>query len=216
MKTFSVLLGLALICGPLPASIIVYNSGLPDGVNSLDMTTGPVAENFTIAGPAVLNQLIFFGSATVDDVFSQFSGTIGFRILTDNAGAPGSSVALGSDASVVISDNHTQNSGTEEYQFSVNLGSIALNPGTYWLALHEGAMGTPSDGTPIYWDSTASVISATPQVTDDPNALIGYTIFDSSFPSLSFELISEPEPGTTGLFALGGAMIWFNRKRFMR
>ena len=212
MKNFFLLLGLA---GALPAGTIVYDSGGPDGANGIT-SAGMAAENFTIASPTVLNQLVFFGSANVNDVASQFDGTIGFRILSDNAGAPGSSLAAGSDPFVVLIDNHTLTVGTEEYRFVVNLGSISLNPGTYWLALHEGAIGSPADGTPIYWDTTSSTTSALPQKTSDTTGTTGYTQAVQLSRSLSFQLVSTPEPGTTGLFVLGAAAMWFTRKRFVR
>ena len=210
MKTFFLFLGLA---GALPAGTVVYDSGGPDGVNGISLNI-PVAENFSIGSAAVLNQLVFFGSANIDDVASQFSGTIGFRILNDNAGAPGSSVAVGSDPSVVLIDNHTVNAGTEEFRFVVNLGSISLGPGTYWLALREGAMGTLPDNTLIFWDSTASTSSGLPQVTSDGDGLTGYSVFGNE--SLAFQLVSTPEPGTTGLSMLGAAAMWAGRNRFVR
>ena len=113
----------------LPAAT-VFDSGGPNGDNGFGLN-GSVASSFTLLNASTLQGLIFFGSSNVNDVRSQFSGTIGFRILADNAGNPGSSLALGSDAGVVLVDNGTFNFGTKEYRFLVNLGSIALNPGTY-------------------------------------------------------------------------------------
>jgi hypothetical protein len=105
---------------------------------------------------------------------------------------------------------------TEEYRFVVNLGSISLNPGTYWLTLHEGAIGAPADGPPIYWDTTSSTTSALPQRTSDTTGTTDYSQALQLSQSLSFQLVSTPEPGTTGLFVLGAAAIWFGRKRFVR
>lgn len=79
---------------------------------------------------------MFFGSAFVNNVPSQFGGIIGFCILLNNAAAPGTSQSLGSDPTVQLINNGTQNAGTDGYRFLVNLGSIPLGNGTYWLPLH--------------------------------------------------------------------------------
>ncbi len=104
---------------------------------------------------------MFFGAANVDDVPIRFSGTIGFRFLTDNLGAPGTSLLLGSDSTVQLVNKQYNNFGTAEYRFLVNLGSIPLTAETYWLALHEGPMGTSFDGTEIFWNTTSSAPSGT-------------------------------------------------------
>ena len=127
---------------------------------------------FTLANAATLQGLVFFGAADVSNVPSQFGGTIGFRFLSNNAGAPGTSLALGSDSSVQLVNNGTQNVGTDEYRFLVNLGSIPLGAGTYWLAMHEGAMGTAADGTSIYWDTTSSAPLVRPLERPPPSLMV--------------------------------------------
>lgn len=58
----------------------------------------------------------------------------------------------------------------------MNLGPIPLAAGTYWLALHEGTMGTAFDGTGIYWDTTGSApAGADRQITSQLSGLSGYS-----------------------------------------
>lgn len=205
-------MGLAALLLTAAASVLpaatVFDSGGPDGVSGGSISGLVYASSFTLSSASTLQGLIFFGSAFVNDVPSQFSGTIGFRILADSAGNPGSSLALGSDAGVVLVDNGTFNDGTKEYRFLVNLGSIALGAGTYWLALHEGVMGAANDGTIIFWNTTGSTLSQV-QSTSDLNGLTGYA---ATRGSLSFQLLDAPahgvpEPSSWALMLGAGAML---------
>jgi hypothetical protein len=202
------------------SAAVIYNGGGPNGVNGAGISNGVIAMQFTLANAANLQGLMFLGSANVNNVPSQFSGTIGFRFLTDNAGTPGTSLALGSDSSVRLIDNATRNAGTHEYQFLVNLGSIPLGAGTYWLALHEGTMGTPGDGTIIFWSTTSSAPLGTPvaRVTSDLNGLTGYTNTVLNSP-LAFQLLDAPaynpipEPSTWVLSLSAAAFLLLRRRR---
>jgi hypothetical protein len=200
------------------SAAVIYDGGAPDGVNGANLSARVSAQSFTLASAAALQGLIFLGSADVDDVPSRFSGTIGFRFLSNNAGAPGTSLALGSDSSVQLVDNRTKNLGTDEYRFLVNLGSIPLAAGTYWLALHEGTMGTAFDATTIYWDTTSSAPAgaATWQTTTDLGGLSGYS---SEAFKLSFQLLDAPaynavpEPSTWVLMLSAGGFLLLLRRR---
>jgi hypothetical protein len=127
-------------------------------------------------------------------------------------------VAAGSDANVQLIDNGTTNAGPfAEYRFLVNLGSISLGAGTYWLALHEGAFGAPFDGTSIFWDSTGSA----------PNA---HCVCDLRFDgahkfrknrflpgALAFQLLDSPayvpEPSGWALLLSAGGLLLQRRRR---
>jgi hypothetical protein len=208
----------AAMLAPVGMAAVVYDGGAPDGVQGLRLSSGMIANQFTLTNAATLQGLIFFGSADINNVASQFGGTIGFRILLDNAGAPGTSQALGSDSTVQLINNGTQNFGKDEYRFLVNLGSISLGAGTYWLALHEGTMGTASDGTEIYWDSTGSAPAGMPnhQSTADLSGLSGYS---ERFRKNAFQLLDSPaynavpEPSTWVLMLSAGGILLLRRRR---
>jgi hypothetical protein len=203
---------------PVGIAAVVYDGGAPDGADGFRLSSGVIANQFTLTNAATLQGLMFFGGADINDVASQFVGTIGFRILSDNAGAPGTSQALGSDSTVQLINNGTQNFGTDEYRFLVNLGSISLGVGTYWLALHEGTMGTAYDGTTIYWDSTGSAPAGTPnaQGTFDLSGLSGYVAGNFK---LAFQLLDSPaynavpEPSTWVLMLSAGGILLLRRRR---
>ena len=209
----------AAMLAPVSMAAVVYDGGAPDGVNGNNVSSFVIAQQFTLTNAATLQGLIFFGSSNINNVPSQFGGTIGFRILLDNAGAPGTSQALGSDSTVQLINNGTRNSGTDEYRFLVNLGSISLGVGAYWLALHEGTMGTASDNTIIFWDTTGSAPAGTPNVqgTSDLSGLSGYSAQNSV--KLAFQLLDAPaynavpEPSTWVLMLSAGGILLLRRRR---
>lgn len=200
------------------SAAVIYDGGGPNGADGTNLSSFVAAQQFTLTNAATLQGLMFFGSANINNVPSQFGGTIGFRILLDNAGAPGAGQALGSDSTVQLINNGTQNLGTDEYRFLVNLGSIPLGNGTYWLALHEGTMGTASDGTTISWKITGSAPAgaafrlATPQL----DGLAGYR--PGPF-KLALQLLDAPaynavpEPSTWVLMLSAGGFLLLRRRR---
>jgi len=202
------------------SAAVIYDGGGPNGDNGSNLSGRVGAMQLTLANAATLQGLVFFGAADVSNVPSQFGGTIGFRFLSNNAGAPGTSLALGSDSSVQLVNNGTQNVGTDEYRFLVNLGSIPLGAGTYWLAMHEGAMGTAADGTSIYWDTTSSAPVGTPigKTTTQLDGLSGYanTSTNSAF---AFQLLDAPaynavpEPSTWVLMLSASGFLLLRRRR---
>jgi hypothetical protein len=97
---------------------VIYDGGVPDRINRSRLSSFVPAEQFTLASAATLQGLNVFGSADVNNVPSRFSGTIGFRFLSNDSGAPGTSLALGSDNSVPLVDNGTQNVG------AMSIGSL--------------------------------------------------------------------------------------------
>ena len=201
------------------SAAIIHDEGAPNRVNGSNLSSFVTAEQFTLASAATLQGLIFFGSANGNNVPSQFSGTIGFRFLSNDSGAPGTSLALGSDSSVQLVDNGTQNWGTNEYRFLVNLGPIPLAAGTYWLALHEGNMGTAFDGTEISWDTTGSApAGADRQTTSQLSGLSGYSTSPPSL-KLAFQLLDAPaynavpEPSTWVLMLSAGGFLLLLRRR---
>jgi len=209
----------AAMLAPVGMAAVVYDGGAPDGVQGRRLSSLVIANQFTLTNAATLQGLIFFGSADINDVPSQFGGTIGFRILLDNAGAPGTSQALGSDSTVQLINNGTQNFGTDEYRFLVNLGSISLGAGTYWLALHEGTMGTAYDGTDIYWDTTGSAPAGTPNAQETTTDLSGLSGYGASSATLAFQLLDAPaynavpEPSTCVLMLSAGGILLLRRRR---
>jgi hypothetical protein len=180
---------------------VIYDNGVPNRVDGTNITAYVSADNFSIATMSTLTGVNFWSSADTDPYQSQFSGTVGWGVLLDNGGVPGVLLYSGADSSPSLFDTSAQIGGTEEWELQIELPSIVLDAGTYWLALHEGPLGTPDDGTEIYWDTTSNLTGSAAMLTSDVSGASGW--FPSAFGSgagsdLAFQLTgsldSAPEP----------------------
>jgi len=192
-----------LTCSTTAYSSTIYNNGSPNQADGLDISGFIAADDFTLGTSATVSGVIFYASANVDPFTSQFSGTIGYGLFTNDNGTPGTLMASGYDTNAVLSDTGNSIFGTEEYQIAISLPSIPISAGTYWLGLHEGAFGTPDDGTTIYWDTTSSQTGSLPMVTSDLSGSGGWypglseTTYDLAFAlDGSTSNAQTPEPST--------------------
>jgi hypothetical protein len=210
---------------PLRASVI-FNNGSPNQLDGSNITGFVAADDFVLGSPATLGGGSFWSSANFDPFGSSFAGTIGWAILADSGGSPGSILFSGSDSSPALTDTGNTIFGTHEWRIDFSFGSVNLNAGTYWLALHEGALGTPDDGTTIFWDTTGSQTASVGQISADLSAQSGWSangLNGGSNSDLSFLLngtggppsTSTPEPGTVSLVGVTvfGICLFARRRR---
>jgi len=216
---------LVLIVTSLSSSVdasVIYDNGSPNQVDGANITAYLSADDFTIATASTLTGANFWSSADTDPYQSQFSGTFGWGLFLDNGGAPGALLYSGADSSPNLVDTSTQIGGTEEWEVEIHLPSIGLAAGTYWLALHEGPLGTPDDGTELYWDTTSNLAGSVAMQTSDLSGSSGWfpADFSSGPGDLAFQLIgsveSAPEPSflllVSALLLLGSARILKTKK----
>ena len=199
----------------------LYNNGAPDQADGSNITGFVAADDFALAASVTLTGGSFWSSANFDPFANSFSGTIGWGILANTSGSPGSLLFSGADSSPLLTDTGVQIFGTEEWRIDFSFGSVNLNAGIYWLALHEGALGTPDDGTTIFWDTTASQTGSLSQITAVVSGARGWSfkrgLRGGGGSDLAFLLSGTgsgggtptPEPSTWGLVsvALVGASI---------
>jgi hypothetical protein len=214
---------------PCVRADIISNNGAPDQSDGANITGFVAADDFSLAGAATLTRGTFWSSANFDPFGDSFSGTLGWAILADNAGSPGAILFSGSDSAPALTETGNQIFGTEEWKVDFSLGSVSLNSGTYWLALHEGALGTPDDGTTVYWDTTGAQTGSLSQITADVTAASGWSpnvaLVGGNGSDLAFELSGNsgsggggvtptPEPSGIGLVgaAIAGMLLVIRRK----
>ncbi len=185
----------------------LYNNGAPDQLDGREMSSFIAADDFKLSTAVSLTGAAFWSSSNIDPFASQFSGVVGWAIFSDNAGAPGALLASGADAAPALTDTGLQILGTEEFRIDITLPPTLLTAGTYWLGLHENSLGTPTDGTSIYWDTTSSQTGSSAMVTNDLTGSGGwYQASPGIGPDLAFILSgtavnsnpvvnAAPEPG---------------------
>jgi hypothetical protein len=88
--------------------------------------------------------------------FGDFSGTFYWAILSSEFGQPGSVIASGQStpARALVADdafNSVYRARADVYQNDVDIGSLVLAPGVYWLALHNGPLSSRYQDQLIGW-----------------------------------------------------------------
>ncbi|MBY8825358.1 beta strand repeat-containing protein, partial [Sphingomonas colocasiae] len=118
------------------------------------------AERFTLAERRTLST---FTAALTDTgtggngVLDGFSGTLSWGIYSSANGEPGTLLFSGTDTPLLV------DSGLDSALYerdiivaTIDLGNVTIEPGTYFIALREGALESPSDGSLIWWMSTVA------------------------------------------------------------
>jgi hypothetical protein len=136
-----------------------------DVITAYDITAFGTAADFTLSTGQTVSTIDAWlwddGVGGINGTFDGFSGTLSWGIYSNSSGKPGTLLAHGDDPSPKLA---VVGSGLGLYDIArarISMRrSLTLTPGTYWLALHEGAWGSSFDGTQIYWGETDQLIGA--------------------------------------------------------
>lgn len=134
------------------------------------------ANDFALAAPASFSSIETwwheYGTPDDDRTFDGFSGTVGWALYSDFGGSPAILLDSGSSSEVEFVDSGLQTPSDDDvWRIRVALGrSVALGPATYWLALHEGAWGSPYDNTALFWYWGTSSFGAGAFADDNPES----------------------------------------------
>ena len=211
------------LVGPAVADVIVNDNGTSAGVNALNISSFATADDFTLAAPATISRIRFWASGLGTDMTSGgFSGTVGWAFHGNNAGAPGAVLYSGSDNSVSLTPDGTV-VGFPQYYLDVDVPSVALGSGTYWLQLREGAIGSAYDGSDIFWSTSVNQQGAGALLDTDPQNPTTWSIPGSE--DTAFQIYGPanaaavvPEPSSFALFGLVmacGIGCYFYRRRIL-
>jgi len=153
------------------------------------------SNNFMVSGPTTLNTLTAYlaeSTVAIAGTFEGFSGTLSFAIYRDNgSGLPGTLITTGADLAPVATDTGLDLGGRDLFQFVVNVGGITLTSGNYWIALHEGAWLSPSDGTDLFWSRSANDLNNNMRA-NTSNVTAPNGTFATFVPGLAFSLSGAP------------------------
>ena len=118
-----------------------------------DYRYNTVADDFTVPATGETFRIEFadiwlqdWMELAVDGSVTGFDGTIGWAIYTDDAGHPGTLWTSGDDATATLLGPTVPSPywDTQRVRFKLD-PPVLLSAGTYWLAVREGAWGTPGN-----------------------------------------------------------------------
>lgn len=149
---------------------LVWDQGTFGAGSSSNLSSRILANDFTLTSAAQLTSIRVWmsdGAANNNGILDNFGGTLSFAIYTNNSGAPGtliySSSASVAGGTLTLTDSGANESGSYDIvraDLSV-AGGQTLAAGSYFVVLREGAWGSPSDDSAVWWNtSTAGTVGA--------------------------------------------------------
>jgi hypothetical protein len=133
-------------------SVQIYSSGPPDENSGDSMPQWIIlANDFTLACTAEIDEIRFYA---VDNGFGGFSRDVGWRIYEDNAGMPGAIIDEGV-ATAGAAVDHGWGGIYTSYLMTLSIDTVTLDPGTYWLGLHDGSFQSTQGYSLMLWEASA-------------------------------------------------------------
>ena len=209
----SLVLSLALLVAldaPAIAADVVYDNGPSYPDDGWEMTRWVEADDFVLAERTQLSSVRFWNYVTP----GMFTGVVTWEIYVQGAeGGPGALLAAGTSANLVHTPTGVFAFGVlEEFVTTFDITPVALDPGTYWLALHNGPRDNVKAG--MYWAPTASVHGAS---SHSREAVSNGPWYSNAFPGflseLAFQVFGTVVPRVAGTgFVNGSPTVRFTTK----
>jgi len=211
-------LALLLVVGAFAhADTIIYNNGGPNQQNGNEATEWVQSEDFTLTSANTVTKVEFW------DIESSpgYAGSITWWITGDAGGNPDFNNILGTANQALATHTLTANGCTVlgffcEYDNTFTL-NVALGPGTYHLALHNGPV-TDDTRSEFYWETTNPNGTQTGLECDLTTGAC-YNNWSNNGQEHAFILYGGgntgvPEPGTLALMGTGilGALAGLRRR----
>lgn len=197
-----------LVAAPLAAHAgggVVYDNGAPDHQSGNNMGFAWQADDFSLAAGASITGLSFW-SLEADGAYR---GSISWSILSDANGAPGGTVIASGTESSIARTGLGSWLGLDEFRNDFSLATpLALEAGTYWLVLHNGAASDTGDPNEFLWE-TSALNGSTPGM----EMLDSGAPWSSNFNEHAFQVSAVPEPASVLMLAAGLMLAGWIRRR---
>jgi hypothetical protein len=183
------------------AADLIFDNGPSNGDDGWEMTEYFEADDFVVANRTLLSGAKFWNYAKA----GSFTGSVTWEIYSNSAAGPGQLVASGTSTP----SSHTPTGyvlfGTlHEAVTTFDITPVLLEPGTYWLALHNGPRQNTTRG--MFWAPTDNRPSSG-SASYSRGALSSGAWFSNAFPGfpsdLAFQVfgtaVAAPTPTPTPL-----------------
>ena len=181
---------------------VVY-SAPPNQSGGSDANGFLEADDIDISVPTRLGIFNFW---TFQTSAADYTGSIAWSLRSDNGGMPGASVISATAPATFVATGKTA-FGLSEFVYTL-VTDITVNPGRYWLVLHNGP-NAAIPTTDFFWEwsngNTGNSLSQDLALPNQP--------WLSNFAELALQVQDIPEPGSLLLSAAGVLGIWLARRR---
>ena len=188
---------------------MIFDNGMPNGVNGDELTIYVESEDFTLPSASVLTRVHFW--AFEAEGSDAYQGSIAWSIYADNAGTPGAILYSGTATPNVTDSIEAGCCGLQEgLQLDFSVGAIPLAGGTtYHLGLHNGPLTVTSANGPFFWSTTYPNSSPGGLKQASPFGSSDWTITSDGnvWNEHAFQLLEDPVPETATFGMLGAGLL---------
>ena len=200
---------LAAFAVPASAGPVVYTNGAPNQAGGNNMSFAVQAEDFVLSASTTISDVHFWSLETN----GAYRGGIFWGLYSNVGGSPGAAISSGFQTAVSRTVTGASAFGDFEILNEFDVTSTALAAGTYWLVLHNGAVGNLNDdGLNFLWETTAAKGLVGREDFGDGAGFTGNGA-EHAFQLTGPNAVNVPEPMTGGLVAAALAALMFSRQR---
>lgn len=201
-----------LISAPAQAADTIHDNGASSGDDGWEMTVWFEADDFVLPERTQLSGFRFWNYART----GYFTGVVTWQLYTNSsANGPGQLVATGTSSGLTHSlTGYALFNFLFEAVTTFQIAPVTLDPGTYWLALHNGPREHVTRG--MFWAPTSKkTVAGAPSHSRE--SLSNGPWYTNDYPGMTSELAFQvfgtvvPRAVGTG-FVNGSPVIRFNSK----